>query len=105
MLRYSKGMWDMGQSGEPFAWNSGYPKSRNRKRRLKEMKRIAIVGLTIVVLTLAWATPVSAAPNKNASHVAQCAVNMGGQHVAACAHTLTGVSECAQMRGPCPHAR
>lgn len=69
------------------------------------MKRIAIVSLAVITLTLAWATPVAAAPNKNASHVAKCAVQMGGQHVASCAQTMGGVSECARMKGPCPHAR
>lgn len=68
------------------------------------MKRMITVGLSVVVLTLALAQPAFAAPNENASHVAQCATQMGGQHVAECAQTMDrGVSECAQMETDCTH--
>jgi len=69
------------------------------------MKKFLMTTLLVSVLVLAWGNPVMAAPDENASHVAACAVTMGGQHVAECAQTMDkGVSECAQMSGPCPHA-
>jgi hypothetical protein len=70
------------------------------------LKRIIVIALLVITLMLTLVTPVAAAgPNENASHVAQCAITMGGQHVAECARTMDrGVSQCAQMSGPCPHA-
>jgi len=69
------------------------------------LKRIIVIALLVITLMLTLVTPVAAGPNENASHVAQCAVTMGGQHVAECARTMDrGVSQCAQMSGPCPHA-
>ena len=66
------------------------------------MKRIIALVALLMALIIASATPVIAAPNENASHVAQCATQMGGQHVADCAQTMDrGVSECAQMTGTC----
>ncbi len=69
------------------------------------MKKLFIVGLLSVMPVLLWSIPVAAAtPDENASHVANCAVTMGGEHVADCARTMErGVSECAQMKGPCDH--
>ncbi|OGO17019.1 MAG: hypothetical protein A2Z02_04765 [Chloroflexi bacterium RBG_16_48_7] len=70
------------------------------------MKYIGILGLLVTLLALATATPVMAAPNENASHLAYCAVTMGGEHVAECAQNMAlGVSECAQLKGPglCDH--
>jgi hypothetical protein len=68
------------------------------------MKRILAVALSVIVLFIALAVPVAAAPNENASHIASCAVTMGGQHVAHCAQRMDrGVSTCAQMSGPCDH--
>jgi hypothetical protein len=59
---------------------------------------VVLVGMFIIAVPVV----ASAAPNANASHVANCATQMGGQHVAACAKAMDrGVSECAQMSGPC----
>ncbi len=70
------------------------------------MKKVLIISSLFVMSALAGASPVMAAPNENASHLAFCAVTMGGQHVAECAQNMAlGVSECAQMKGPglCDH--
>lgn len=68
------------------------------------MKKLLVAVAFAGLLTLALPSAVSAAPNANASHVAQCATEMGGQHVAQCAQAMDrGVSECAQMSGPCEH--
>ncbi len=69
------------------------------------MRRILAIAILVITLMLTLVAPAAAAPDENASHVAHCAVTMGGQHVAHCAQTMDiGVSECAQMSGPCPHA-
>ena len=69
------------------------------------MKKTFLLSFIVPALALARGTPVSAAPNEEVSHVAACAVEMGGQHVAECAGKMgKGVSECAQMSGPCDHA-
>ena len=61
------------------------------------MKKFVVAGLIALATAVFWVVPVSAAPNENASHVAQCATQMGGQHVAGCAQTMDmGVSTCAK---------
>jgi hypothetical protein len=68
------------------------------------VKKIFAVIALVVLFIVASPGVVSAAPNENASHVANCAVTMGGQHIAECAQMMEqGVSECAQMQGPCEH--
>lgn len=63
---------------------------------MKMLKKIIVVSLITLVLSLLWASPVLAALNSNASHVARCATGMGGQHVAQCAQMMDrGVSACA----------
>ncbi len=66
---------------------------------------IRIVGILVIVLILTVVLSISAfakTPDTNASHIAQCATQMGGQHVANCAQIMDqGVSSCAQMNGPC----
>ena len=70
------------------------------------MKRIITISLAVLTLVFATVTPVFAAPNANASHVAKCATSMGGQHVAQCAQNMDrGVSQCARQSvgDVCPH--
>jgi hypothetical protein len=68
------------------------------------MKKILAAVALVALFVLAVPGVASAAPNPNASHVAQCATEKGGQHVAACAQDMErGVSECALMSGPCDH--
>ncbi len=68
------------------------------------MKKVLGITLFATIATLLTAAPAAAAPAPRASHVAQCAVEHGGQHVAECAQTMErGISECAQMTGPCEH--
>ena len=72
---------------------------------MKKIKVVIFLAVLIIGIST-FASPLLAAtsPNANASHVANCATTMGGQHVAECAKTMDkGVSECAQMKGPCEH--
>jgi hypothetical protein len=73
------------------------------------MKKIKVLIFSVVLIIglTAFASPllaVSPVIDSNASHVANCATEMGGQHVASCAQAMEkGVSECAQMKGSCNH--
>jgi hypothetical protein len=76
----------------------------NSVYREEDMKRTLSVIALVALFVLAVPNVAFAAPNENASHVANCAIMMGGQHIAECAQTMDkGVSECAQMKGPCEH--
>ena len=69
--------------------------------RIKMKRFLAVVSL-VGLMVLGVPSIALAAPNENASHVAKCATTMGGQHVAQCAQAMEqGVSQCAQMSGPC----
>jgi hypothetical protein len=66
------------------------------------MKKFLAIPIVAVILALGISVPALAAPNANASHVADCATMMGGQQVAACARMMDhGVSACAKMDGTC----
>ncbi len=68
------------------------------------MKKILAVIVLVVLFIMVGPTTAMAAPNENASHVANCATMMGGQHVADCAQMMEqGVSRCARMTDPCEH--
>jgi hypothetical protein len=65
------------------------------------MKMCLKFSTVFLVMILAWVALATAAPNRNAAHVAKCATTMDGQHVAICAQSGNrGVSNCARMK-PC----
>ena len=72
------------------------------------MRRIVVIGLALLALTLSLTASALAAPGDtpgSASCVAHCATTMGGQHVANCAQTSeNGVSVHAMMsESECGH--